>query len=85
MLETENIAREESLRVVHVMAALTHPAGGVFPAVRELAVHQARRGLRTSLLGLSDAHRVHDIDDSDGIHSYAGAVLGPRSYGYSLH
>lgn len=73
-----------ALHIAHITASLSRNGGGVSPVVRELATYQAECGLLISLMGLKDVHTACDLGSCDTIHPYAGTVLGPSSYGYSL-
>lgn len=68
--------------VVHVTSWLSRQGGGVWPVIWNLARHTGQLGINCSVAGLKD-HWLEADCSAQSSSLLCGAIIGPRSFGYS--
>jgi glycosyltransferase involved in cell wall biosynthesis len=72
------------MTIAFLTASVSHNAGGLYDAVRRLAVEQAAlNGSSILVFGLEDLGTFKDLAGWQGLPVQTAAVLGPRSFGYA--
>lgn len=73
------------MRVGNLTGSVSRQAGGVFPAVRNLAINTQTLGHQVTVFGLRDEFTEADLPAWQSVPVRVHEVVGPRSFGYAPH
>lgn len=72
------------MTIAYLTASVSRHAGGLYDAVRRLAVEQsALNGTSIRVFGIEDSGTLTDLPGWQGLPVTSAAVRGPRSFGFA--